>query len=365
MARPIQDLRITGVRPLISPAILIEELPIGESAAELVADTRLAISQVIRGVDPRLVAGPCSIHDTGAAPDYAEKLKALAHRYREALIVVLRCCFEKPRTTVGWKRLISDPDLDGSFRVNKGLRMACKLLLDVNDIGLPTACEFLDTQIPQYIDDVTSWAAIGARTTETQVHRELASGLSMPVGFKNSTDGNVQPAVDAVSVAASQHWFPSVTKQGVSAIFHTSCNDTCHVILRGGSKSRPNYSASHVKDVCERLTAGGHHSSVIIDCSHGNSQKDFRRQPQVASCVAEQVASGSGRVFGAMIESNLSRDDRTAHLARRPGTARASRMPVFRSTLPSRSFRPWQPAAAARTTGLDPCHSRPASPNHC
>ncbi|WP_291982147.1 3-deoxy-7-phosphoheptulonate synthase [Luteitalea sp.] len=307
MARPIQDLRITGVRPLIPPAILIEELPIGESAAELVADTRLAISRVIRGVDPRLVVvvGPCSIHDTGAATDYAEKLKTLADRYREALIVVLRCYFEKPRTTVGWKGLINDPDLDGSFRVNKGLRMARKLLLDVNDIGLPTACEFLDTQIPQYIDGLTSWAAIGARTTESQVHRELASGLSMPVGFKNSTDGNVQPAVDAVSVAASPHWFPGVTVQGVSALFHTAGNDTCHVILRGGSQAGPNYTAAHVDDVCARLASRNVPQSVMIDCSHGNSQKDFRRQPEVAMSVAEQVASGSWRVFGTMLESFL------------------------------------------------------------
>jgi 3-deoxy-7-phosphoheptulonate synthase len=307
MARPTQDLRITGVRPLIPPAILIEELPIGESASELVADTRLAIGQVMRGADPRLVVivGPCSIHDTAAARDYAEKLKALADRYRESLVVVLRCYFEKPRTTVGWKGLINDPDLDGSFRVNKGLRMARKLLLDVNDIGLPTACEFLDTQIPQYIDELTSWAAIGARTTESQVHRELASGLSMPVGFKNSTDGNVQPAVDAVSVAASRHWFPGVTVQGVSALFHTAGNDTCHVILRGGSQSGPNYSAAHVDDVCERLARRNAPQSVMIDCSHGNSQKDFRRQPEVADAIAAQVAAGSWRVFGAMLESFL------------------------------------------------------------
>jgi len=307
MARPTQDLRITGVRPLIPPAILIEELPIGESASDLVADTRLAIAQVIRGVDPRLVVivGPCSIHDTVGAREYAEKLKVLADRYRESLVLVLRCYFEKPRTTIGWKGLINDPDLDGSFRVNKGLRIARKLLLDVNDIGLPTACEFLDTQIPQYIDGLTSWAAIGARTTESQVHRELASGLSMPVGFKNSTDGNVQPAIDAVSVAASQHWFPGVTVQGVSALFHTAGNDTCHVILRGGSQTGPNYSAAHVDEVCARMAGRGGRASVMIDCSHGNSQKDFRRQPEVAHSIAEQVASGSWHVFGAMLESFL------------------------------------------------------------
>ena len=307
MGHPTQDLRITGVRPLISPAILIEELPVSDSASRLVTDTRRAIAEVVKGVDPRLVVvvGPCSIHDTVGALDYAERLRVLADRYRHELVIVLRCYFEKPRTTIGWKGLINDPELDGSFKVNKGLRIARRLLLDVNDMGLPTACEFLDTQIPQYIDDVTSWAAIGARTTESQVHRELASGLSMPVGFKNGTDGNVQPAVDAISVAASQHWFPSVTKQGVSALFHTAGNDTCHVILRGGSKTGPNYDAAHVEDVCARLVGRVSHPSVMIDCSHGNSQKDFRRQPEVGASIADQVSSGSWRVFGAMLESNL------------------------------------------------------------
>jgi len=302
-----QDLRITGVRPLISPAILIEELPASDAVSDLVADTRLSIAEVIKVRDSRLVVvvGPCSIHDPIATLEYARRLKVMADRYTNELIVVLRCYFEKPRTTIGWKGLINDPDLDGSFKVNKGLRLARRLLLDVNGLGLPTACEFLDTQIPQYIDDVTSWAAIGARTTESQVHRELASGLSMPVGFKNSTDGNVQPAVDAVVVAASQHWFPSVTKQGVSAIFHTSGNDTCHVILRGGSRTGPNHSAAHVEDVCARLAGRDGRASVMIDCSHGNSQRDFRRQPDVAISVADQVASGSWQLFGAMIESFL------------------------------------------------------------
>jgi 3-deoxy-7-phosphoheptulonate synthase len=206
---------------------------------------------------------------------------------------------------VGWKGLINDPDMNGSFHVNKGLRLARRLLLDVNGLGLPTASEFLDTQIPQYIDDLTSWAAIGARTTESQVHRELASGLSMPVGFKNSTDGNVQPALDAVVVAGSEHWFPGVTKQGVSAIFHTTGNSTCHVILRGGSKTGPNYEAAHVADVCTRLVERGRPPRVMIDCSHGNSLKDHRRQPEVAAAVCAQVAGGSTQVFGVMIESHL------------------------------------------------------------
>ena len=255
MHRRTEDIRITGVRPLIPPAILIEEIPASTRASRLVARTRLAVADAIEGRDPRLVviAGPCSIHDPGAAVDYAGRLKALADRYANELIVVLRCYFEKPRTTIGWKGLINDPDLDGSFHVNKGLRLARKLLLDVNDMGLPTASEYLDTQIPQYIDDLTSWAAIGARTTESQVHREMASGLSMPVGFKNSTDGNVQPAIDAVGVAASEHWFPGVTKQGVSAIFHTAGNRTCHVILRGGSRTGPNYDAPQVSDALVRL----------------------------------------------------------------------------------------------------------------
>jgi 3-deoxy-7-phosphoheptulonate synthase len=320
MRRPTQDLRITGVRPLISPAILIEEIPLSEAASNLVADTRQAIGQVIQGVDPRLVVvvGPCSIHDPGAALDYAERLKGEADRYADSLIVVLRCYFEKPRTTVGWKGLINDPDLDGSFHVNRGLRLARRLLLDVNDMGLPTGSEFLDTQIPQYIDDLTSWAAIGARTTESQVHRELASGLSMPVGFKNSTDGNVQPAIDAAVVAASEHWFPGVTKQGVSAIFHTTGNDTCHVILRGGSRSGPNYEASHVEDACARLAVRGRYPRLMIDCSHGNSLKDHRRQPEVVRAICEQVSAGSWAVFGAMIESHLidGRQDYVAGAAR-------------------------------------------------
>jgi 3-deoxy-7-phosphoheptulonate synthase len=307
MRRQTEDIRITGMRPLIPPAILVEEIPVSERASNLVADTREAIVNVLERRDQRLVVivGPCSIHDPTAALEYAGRLKLLADRYTSELIVILRCYFEKPRTTIGWKGLINDPDLDGSFHVNKGLRLARQLLLDVNEIGLPTASEFLDTQIPQYIDTLTSWAAIGARTAESQVHRELASGLSMPVGFKNSTDGNVQPAIDAVGVAASDHWFPSVTKQGVSAIFHTAGNDTCHIILRGGSKTGPNFDAEHVRDACARLAERGLRSTLMIDCSHGNSLKDHHRQVAVAASVCEQVASGSWQIFGAMIESHL------------------------------------------------------------
>jgi 3-deoxy-7-phosphoheptulonate synthase len=217
----------------------------------------------------------------------------------------MRSYFEKPRTSVGWKGLINDPDLDESYHINKGLRLARQLLLDVNDMGLPTASEFLDTQIPQHIADLTSWVAIGARTTESQVHRELASGLSMPVGFKNSTDGNVQTAIDAVVSARSRHWFPSVTKQGVSAIFQTSGNDSCHVILRGGSRTGPNFDADHVGRVCAKLGARDLRETVMVDCSHGNSLKDHTKQADVARSVCEQVASGSWQIFGTMLESHL------------------------------------------------------------
>ena len=239
MFRRTDDLRIRDVRPLIPPAILLEEIPISERASIVVSDVRAAIADVIGGRDPRLVVvvGPCSIHDTQAAFEYAERLKKTADRLAGSLIIVMRTYFEKPRTAVGWKGLINDPDLDESYHINKGLRLARKLLLDVNDLGLPTASEFLDTQIPQHIADLTSWVAIGARTAESQIHRELASGLSMPVGFKNSTDGSTQIAVDAVLTARSPHWFPSVTKQGVSAIFQTAGNDSCHVILRGGTRT--------------------------------------------------------------------------------------------------------------------------------
>jgi 3-deoxy-7-phosphoheptulonate synthase len=307
MFQPTDDLRITQVRPLIPPAILLEEIPLSERASNVVSSTRMAIANALTGIDPRLViiVGPCSIHDPIAALEYAERLAPLARRYADQLIVVMRSYFEKPRTSVGWKGLINDPDLDETYHINKGLRLARKLLLDVNDLGLPTASEFLDMQIPQHIADLTSWVAIGARTTESQVHRELASGLSMPVGFKNSTDGNIQTAVDAVLTARSPHWFPSVTKQGVGAIFHTTGNDTCHVILRGGTQTGPNYDARHVDRICALLAAKGLAETVMIDCSHGNSLKDAGRQADVAASICEQVASGSRRVFGAMLESHL------------------------------------------------------------
>ena len=307
MFQQTDDLRITQVRPLLPPAILLEEIPITERASNVVANTRRAIADVIRGRDSRLVVvvGPCSIHDTSAALDYANRLRPAVDRYADDLILVMRTYFEKPRTSVGWKGLINDPDLDESYHINKGLRLARKLLVDVNNLGVPTASEFLDTQIPQFIADLTAWVAIGARTTESQVHRELASGLSMPVGFKNSTDGNTQTAVDAVLSARSPHLFPSVTKQGVSAIFQTSGNDTCHIILRGGSRTGPNFDADHVQEVCKRLHTRGLTETVMIDCSHGNSQKDHLRQAEVAQAIGQQVAGGSWQVFGAMLESHL------------------------------------------------------------
>jgi len=305
--RQTDDLRITQVRPLIPPAILLDEIPISERASNVVSDARSAIGNVIDGRDPRLVVvvGPCSIHDPKAALEYAGRLQPLAARYANQLIIVMRSYFEKPRTSVGWKGLINDPDLDESFHINKGLRLARQLLLDVNNLGLPTASEFLDTQIPQHIADLTSWVAIGARTTESQVHRELASGLSMPVGFKNGTDGNTQMAVDAILAARSAHWFPSVTKQGVSAIFQTTGNHHCHVILRGGSRTGPNYSAEHVAKLSAKLASKGLREAVMIDCSHGNSLKDHRRQGEVAASICEQVAGGDARIIGAMLESHL------------------------------------------------------------
>jgi 3-deoxy-7-phosphoheptulonate synthase len=307
MIRRTDDLRIREIRPLIPPAILLEELPITGRAAAVVARARTAVADVVRGDDRRLVAivGPCSIHDPDAAVEYAERLQEVARRLADDLVIVMRAYFEKPRTVAGWKGLINDPDLDESYHINKGLRLARTLLLAVNERGLPTASEFLDTQVPQYLADLTSVAAIGARTTESQVHRELASGLSMPVGFKNGTNGNVQIAVDAVTAARRPHWFAGVTKQGVGAILQTAGNDTCFVILRGGTRTGPNYRARAVEDACARLEEAALPARALIDCSHGNSGKDHRRQAAVAADVSGQVAAGSPHVLGVMIESHL------------------------------------------------------------
>jgi 3-deoxy-7-phosphoheptulonate synthase len=307
MLRRTDDLRIKDVRPLISPAILLEEIPLSERASNVVADARARIAAALEGRDDRLVvvAGPCSIHDTKAALEYAVRLKQAADTAADALLVVMRAYFEKPRTVVGWKGLINDPFLDGSYQINKGLHLARQLLLDVNELGLPTGSEFLDTQIPQHIADLTSWGCIGARTAESQVHRELASGLSMPVGFKNGTDGDTQVAIDGVMAARRQHWFPGATKQGLSAILQTTGNDSCHVILRGGTRTGPNYGADRIAEVCDALARAGAPARLMIDCSHGNSQRDPDRQPEVAADLARQVASGSAQIFGVMIESHL------------------------------------------------------------
>ena len=300
------DLRIQNLRPLLPPAILMEELPLGDGGSAVVAHGRETVSRVLRGEDDRLmvVAGPCSIHDPAAALEYAGRLRKVADEFAQDLFVVMRVYFEKPRTTVGWKGLINDPDLDESFHINKGLRIGRKLLIDIADAGLPAGCEFLDSIIPQFIADLVSWGAIGARTTESQVHRELASGMSMPIGFKNGTDGNVQIAIDAVRSAANPHHFLSVTKQGVAAIVATKGNPDTHVILRGGAGAA-NYDAASVAALCAALDKAKQPRRVLIDCSHANSSKDHTQQPATARAVAAQVASGQRAIVGLMLESFL------------------------------------------------------------
>ncbi len=300
------DVRIADLRPLIPPALLMEELPLSAEGSRTVAEARQAISRVLRGQDDRLllVVGPCSIHDPTAALDYARRMVKMADEFRDDLIVVMRVYFEKPRTTVGWKGLINDPHLDGSFVINEGLRLARRFLVDVAEAGLPSGTEFLDPITPQFIADLVSWGAIGARTSESQVHRELASGLSMPVGFKNGTDGSVQVAIDAIRSSAHPHHFLSVTKQSVAAIVATKGNPDCHVILRGGTRG-PNYSAEDVAEVAGALEEAGLSARVMIDCSHANSDKAYERQPEIAAEVARQVATGCRTIFGLMMESFL------------------------------------------------------------
>ncbi len=306
MFHETDDLRIEGLRPLISPAILMEELPLTEAASTTVADARDSIGAILKGEDDRLVVvcGPCSIHDPEAGLEYAARLAQAREQYREDLCIVMRVYFEKPRTTVGWKGLINDPHLDGSFSINEGLHEARRFLLGVLDLGLAAASEFLDPITPQFYADLVSWGAIGARTSESQVHRELASGLSMPVGFKNGTGGSVQIAVDAIGSAANPHHFLSVTKQGVAAIVATKGNDACHLILRGG-KSGPNYDKASVDAAAERLESAGLTPRVMVDCSHANSGKDHRVQPDVARDLAGRVGDGGEHVFGLMLESFL------------------------------------------------------------
>ena len=300
------DARIKDITVLPPPDHLIRFFPIrGTPVESLIADTRQAIRRIINGKDDRLlvVVGPCSIHDPVAALDYARQLKPLRDRYADTLEVVMRVYFEKPRTTVGWKGLINDPYLDESYRIDEGLRIARQLLIDINRLGLPAGSEFLDVISPQYIGDLISWGAIGARTTESQVHRELASGLSAPIGFKNGTDGNIRIATDAIQAAARGHHFLSVHKNGQVAIVHTDGNKDCHVILRGGKA--PNYDAASVDAACQELTASKLHPSLMVDCSHANSSKQHEKQLDVARDVAAQVSAGSRGVFGLMVESHL------------------------------------------------------------
>jgi len=299
------DLRIKEIKELFSPSHVLGELPITERAARTVYETRQAIHRILHGADDRLlvIMGPCSIHDVKAAKEYAGKLKEAKERVAADLLVVMRVYFEKPRTTVGWKGLINDPILDGSFRINEGLSVARRLLLDLNETGVPAGCEFLDMITPQYIADLVSWGAIGARTTESQVHRELASGLSCPVGFKNGTDGNVRIALDAIRAAHAPHHFLSVTKAGHSAIVSTTGNEDCHVILRGGR--RPNYDAANVDAAGKSLAEAGIPARLMIDFSHGNSAKEPEKQLDVGREVAAQIGGGDARIFGVMVESHL------------------------------------------------------------
>jgi len=299
-----RDLHVESNRPLVPPSILLEDLPLTEPGSQVIARTRDEIIRILKGEDDRLIAvvGPCSVHDPAAALDYARRLQEQAVAFAADLRIVMRVYFEKPRTTVGWKGLINDPYLDGSFKVNEGLRLARRLLLDLVGLGLPSGCEFLDPITPQFISDLVSWGAIGARTTESQVHRELASGLSMPVGFKNGTEGGIQIAIDAVRAAAHPHRFLGVTEQGLAGIVATRGNPDCHIILRGGA-SGPNHDASSVRKALASLRESRLAPRLLIDASHGNSGKDYLRQPAVAKEIAAQVAEGERGIVGVMIES--------------------------------------------------------------
>jgi 3-deoxy-7-phosphoheptulonate synthase len=299
------DLRIREMKELTPPSHLIREFPVTPAAEQTAAAARVALHRILHGQDDRLmvVVGPCSIHDPKAALEYAGRLAAQRKRFEGELEIVMRVYFEKPRTTVGWKGLINDPYMDNSFRINDGLRMARELLRAINELGLPAGTEFLDVISPQYIADLVSWGAIGARTTESQVHRELASGLSCPVGFKNGTDGNIKIAADAIKAASQPHHFLSVTKGGHSAIVSTSGNEDCHIILRGGKA--PNYDAASVEEACRQLAANGLAARLMIDASHANSSKNPQNQVPVCADIARQVAGGDSRIVGVMIESHL------------------------------------------------------------
>jgi 3-deoxy-7-phosphoheptulonate synthase len=301
-----EDVRIAATKELVSPSIIHEQFPITDNAALATTAGRREIEDVMAGRDDRLVAvvGPCSIHDPKSALEYADRLAALKEELAEDLVIVMRVYFEKPRTTVGWKGLINDPDLNGSYHVNKGLGIARQLLISINEKGVPAGCEYLDLITPQYTGDIVAWGAIGARTTESQCHRELASGLSCPVGFKNGTNGNLKIAVDAIGAASNSHHFLSVTKEGRTAIFNSTGNEYCHIILRGGN-GEPNYSAEHVQESAAMLENAGLRANIMIDFSHANSYKDPSRQREGCESVCKQLESGEKRVFGVMIESHL------------------------------------------------------------
>ena len=287
--------------------MLADELPLTDAAATNIARARRSIEDILSGKDHRVLAivGPCSVHDPAALLDFASQLKALCDPLQDAIFPVLRVYFEKPRTVVGWKGLINDPDLDGSFHINKGLHLARQVLIDVNSLGLPAASEFLDTTFGQYYAELVSFGAIGARTVESQIHRELASGLSMPVGFKNGTNGQIDVAIDAIRSARESHWFPSITKEGTPAILQSEGNPHCHLVLRGGKDTGPNYHASAIAAAAAALAAKGLPASVIVDCSHGNSEKDFNRQAQVMSDLCDQIEQGQSAIRGLMLESHL------------------------------------------------------------
>jgi 3-deoxy-7-phosphoheptulonate synthase len=301
----IDDVRIGAVRPLITPALLQERVPVRDDTLALVEGSRAAIAAILHARDDRLlvVVGPCSIHDHDQAIEYGQRLKAVADELQGDLLIVMRAYFEKPRTTVGWKGYINDPHLDGSFAINEGLERARRLLLDLTTLGMPTGTEFLDLLSPQFIAELVAWGAIGARTTESQSHRQLASGLSCPVGFKNGTDGSIQVAADAILAAQAPHSFMGMTKMGVAAIFETRGNDDCHIILRGGKV--PNYDEASVAASCAVLRSAGLRQQVMIDVSHGNSSKRHERQIAIAAELAERIALGERRIFGLMIESHL------------------------------------------------------------
>ncbi len=307
MSENTDDIRIRKSQPLITPWVLAEELPLGERQAQTITNARRSIENILAGKDKRVLAilGPCSVHDPVALLDFGRQLKALREPLQDAVFPVLRVYFEKPRTVVGWKGLINDPDLDGSFRINKGLRMARKVLLDVAELGLPAASEFLDTTFGQYYADLVSFGAIGARTVESQIHRELASGLSMPVGFKNGTNGRIDVAIDAIRSAQHSHWFPSLTKEGTPAILQSKGNPHSYLILRGGNQTGPNYLPEDVSAAVAALAAKELTPSIIVDCSHGNSEKDYQRQAAVMSSLCAQIEQGQTALRGIMLESHL------------------------------------------------------------